>query len=235
MTSAGFRFKQFTVHQDRCAMKVGTDGVALGAWAPVEAVRRILDIGTGTGLIALMLAQRAAQAEQIVAVELDADAAAQAAENVAASPWANRIRVVHSPIQQFVDEPFDLIVSNPPYFSHGQTFSDLSRQQARHTSQLLHVELLDHACRLLAPRGRIALILPVREAEMLQQVAREKSLYLNCCQRIIPKKNKEPNRFLLLFSRENACYEAEDLVINADDGGYSETYREMVRAFYLKL
>lgn len=216
-------------------MKVGTDGVALGAWVPVTGVTRILDIGTGTGLIALMLAQRSVADCQIVAVELDPDAAAQAAENVARSPWSTRIEVVTAAVQQLDTEPFDLIVSNPPYFVHGQSFSCAARQQARHTSSLSHEELLEHGSRLLAPNGRIALVLPIAAAEQVMLLAEQSGLGVELAQRLIPTAKKEPNRFLLLLSRGNGRLFADDIVICSDDGSYSDIYGEMVRDFYLKL
>lgn len=216
-------------------MKVGTDGVALGAWAPVTGVRRILDIGTGTGLIALMLAQRSEPACEIVAIELDHDAARQAAENVASSPWDQQIRVVESALQQYQSEPFDLIVSNPPYFPHGQSFASLARQNARHTAMLTHQELLIHALRLLAPNGNIALILPVKEAQMLMEMAAIHGLFVAALQRLIPRPSLAPNRFLLLLSRTNGCHIADDLVIYSANGVYSESYGELVKDFYLKL
>ncbi|MGL4204635.1 MAG: tRNA1(Val) (adenine(37)-N6)-methyltransferase [Aeromonadaceae bacterium] len=235
MAGGSFTFKQFVVRQDRCAMKVGTDGVALGAWAPVAGVRRILDIGTGSGLIALMLAQRTGAECQIVAVELDGAAAEQAAENVAASPWAERISVVAGALQQLNSAPFDLVVSNPPYFPPGQQFDSPMRQQARHTSTLDHSELLTHALRLLAPNGRIALILPVTQAKALIGIAEQMDLFLLECQRLIPVPGKAANRFLLLFSRDKSSCITNDLVISTDGKRYSEIYGGMVREFYLKL
>lgn len=216
-------------------MKVGTDGVALGAWVPVTGVTRILDIGTGTGLIALMLAQRSAADCQIVAVELDPHAAAQAAENVARSPWSARIEVVTAAVQQLDAEPFDLIVSNPPFFKHGQTLPSATRQQARHTSSLGHEELLEHGLRLLAPNGRIALVLPIAAAEQVMLLAEQLGLGVEFAQRLIPTPQKEPNRFLLLLGRCNGRVFADDIVICSDDGSYADIYGEMVRDFYLKL
>jgi tRNA1Val (adenine37-N6)-methyltransferase len=230
-----FSFKQFSLAQDRCAMKVGTDGVALGAWTPVAGVRRILDIGTGTGLIALMLAQRSEPQCQIVAVELDADAAAQAAENVAHSPWSQRIQVVAAAIQDLQAEPFDLIVSNPPFFVHGQPFACSARQQARHTSTLSHVELLQHALRLMTPSGRMALVLPIGEAERFMDLAAQSGLGVELGQRLIPRPGKDSNRFLLLLSRCNGRNIANDIVICSESGDYSDIYGGMVRDFYLKL
>lgn len=216
-------------------MKVGTDGVALGAWVPVDGVRRILDIGTGTGLIALMLAQRTSADCQIVAVELDHDAAAQAAENVAKSRWSQRIQVVESAVQMVQADPFELIVSNPPYFHHGQPFASPSRQKARHTSSLSHQELLEHSIRLLAPDGKLAFILPVNEAYLMIKQAELYGFYVEQLQRLIPRSGLAPNRFLLLLSRHKHCVSDGCIVVCADDGGYSEAYAGMVRDFYLKL
>jgi len=134
--SSGFTFKQFHIDHDRCAMKVGTDGILLGAWAPVADARRVLDIGTGSGLIALMLAQRSTNDCRIDGVELDKDAAEQARDNVAASPWASRVTIIENAIQDYQAVPYDLIVSNPPYFLAGQVFSDPARALARHTGAL---------------------------------------------------------------------------------------------------
>ena len=216
-------------------MKVGTDGVALGAWVPVDGGRRILDIGTGTGLIALMLAQRSSPDCQIVAVELDHDAAGQAAENVANSRWSQRIQVVESAVQTLQAEPFDLIVSNPPYFPHGQSFASPSRQQARHTSSLSHQDLLEHSIRLLAPNGKIAFILPVNEAHLMIGQAERYGLHVEQLQRLIPRPAMVPNRFLLLLSRDKCHQVNGDIVVCAENGAYSEAYAGMVRDFYLKL
>ncbi|PTT52789.1 tRNA1(Val) (adenine(37)-N6)-methyltransferase, partial [Aeromonas sp. HMWF014] len=131
--NSGFTFKQFHIEHDRCAMKVGTDGILLGAWAPVANASRVLDIGTGSGLIALMLAQRSRSDCLIDGVELDRDAATQARANVAASPWTSRVNIVENAIQDYRAPPYDLIVSNPPYFVAGQSFSDPARALARHT------------------------------------------------------------------------------------------------------
>src|SRR5574344_2567439 len=133
MSNSYFRFKQFSVFQERCAMKVGTDGVLLGAWAKVDAANRILDIGTGTGLVALMLAQRSTA--MITAVEIDEEAAIQAEENFCQSPWANRFEVVNSDITSYeTDALFDVIVSNPPYFVDSLQCPDGQRSLARHLS-----------------------------------------------------------------------------------------------------
>ena len=163
-----FRFKHFSVEQNRCAMKVGTDGVLLGAWVPVrDTDRRVLDIGTGTGLIALMLAQRTAGA-RITALDVDPACAEQARENADASPWGGRIETVCAPVQAFGAEPFDLIVSNPPFYDNSLPSPDAARTTARHTASLPFAELLDAVGRLLAPEGRP----PVPDAGVAVAVAR---------------------------------------------------------------
>ena len=154
-----FRFKRFTVHQDRCAMKVGTDGVLLGAWTPLRPTdRRLLDIGTGTGLIALMLAQRAPEAE---VTGIDIDDVSQARENAAASPWGGRLHFVQTPVQTFAPAGrFDRIVSNPPFFDATLPSPDAGRTTARHTVTLTFSELCDAVLRLLAsPQGTTAVVL----------------------------------------------------------------------------
>lgn len=157
-----FRFKQFAVRQDRCPMKVGTDGVLLGAWAEVRpGDRRMLDVGTGTGLIALMLAQRSAA--WITAVDIDVECATQAAENFAASPWADRLDAVSVAVQRYDPvEKFDLIVSNPPYYVDSLLSPDEGRNTARHAAGLPFGELAAAVVRLLSPGGRFALVLPPR-------------------------------------------------------------------------
>ena len=160
-----FRFKQFAVRQDRCPMKVGTDGVLLGAWAEVRpGDRRMLDVGTGTGLIALMLAQRSAA--WITAVDIDVECATQAAENFAASPWADRLDAVSVAVQRYDPvEKFDLIVSNPPYYVDSLLSPDEGRNTARHAAGLPFGELAAAVVRLLSPGGRFALVLPPVEMQ----------------------------------------------------------------------
>ena len=167
-----FRFKQFAVRQDRCPMKVGTDGVLLGAWAPVlPSDRRVLDIGTGTGLIALMMAQRMPQA-RIAGVDIDD--VSQARENADASPWGARLEFHRCPVQEFAaGGAFDLIVSNPPYFVGSLTCPDAGRTAARHAVHLPFEALRDAVLRLLAPGGRFALILPSSETERFLAVCRD--------------------------------------------------------------
>ncbi|MBZ6065688.1 tRNA1(Val) (adenine(37)-N6)-methyltransferase [Aeromonas schubertii] len=235
MASPGFTFKQFHVAHDRCAMKVGTDGVLLGAWAPVAGARRILDIGSGTALVALMLAQRSAPESHIDAVEIDSAAAAQARENIASSPWPEKIHLHEGAIQTFDGGPFDLIVSNPPYFVNGQSFSDPARAQARHTGSLDQQDLLVACRRLLAPNGLVALVLPRMEGERLRDLAAQYDLHCVCNEVVITREGKEANRVLLLLSREfNQC-KVGQIVIHSADGAYSDRYVQLASPFYLKM
>lgn len=152
----GFTFKQFFVAHDRCAMKVGTDGILLGAWAPIAQVKRVLDIGAGSGLLALMLAQRTGEAVIVDAVELDEEAAEQARENAADSPWAERLQIHQADIQQWQPQQtrrYELIVSNPPFFAEGVPCATSQREQARYTSSLDHATLLTCAAELITEEG----------------------------------------------------------------------------------
>ncbi len=245
----GFSFKQFHVDHDTCAMKVGTDGILLGAWADLggrhDGPLLILDIGTGTGLISLMLAQRADAEVDITAIDIAADACRQARLNIAQSPWPDMIQVIHTPLQdfrkQYSDNPqFDLIVSNPPYFVHGQLFDDPARQLARHTSTLNHRELIEYALPLLAPQGRIALILPYDAGRELITYCRSldnDSAYSPGLRSVNVKTTprKAYSRMLLEISRESRPYQESELIIHTPTGAYSEAYIALTRDFYLNM
>ena len=157
MANSFFKFQQFTVRQEHCAMKVGTDGTLLGAWA--NGGRSVLDIGTGTGLIALMMAQRFPEA-RVTAIDIDQAACLQAHDNVAASPFASRIQIVQADVADYEAEPFDVIVSNPPYFVESLTCPDYQRTTARHTASLTYQTLMCSAFRLLSDEGRFSVIIP---------------------------------------------------------------------------
>lgn len=233
--SRGFTFKQFHINHDRCAMKVGTDGILLGAWAPVEQARRVLDIGSGSGLIALMLAQRSRSDCHIDGVELDSDAVTQARENVAASPWADRVAIIESAVQGYQADPYDLIVSNPPYFVAGQSFSDPARAMARHTGALDSNALLAACDRLLAPNGEVALVLPTAMADEILCISADYDLHGICYTAVITREGKEANRVLLRLGRGlNRC-ERGDIVIHSADGAYSDRYIQLTSPFYLKM
>ena len=241
--STGFQFKQFFVKHDRCAMKVGTDGVLLGAWAPRSAIYRILDIGTGSGLIALMLAQRCTDA-QIDAIDIDADACAQAAGNFASSPWADHLHATHCSLQdwQMVNgkckngKLYDLIVSNPPYFVDSLKNPDAARSTARHNDTLPFGELVTISAKLLAPGGTLAIIVPAEVEELLQDLAAAHQL--QCSQRcyVHPKPGRPAKRVLLAWQRSSSEIReirTEQLTLENEQGGRSEAYRQLTRDFYL--
>jgi tRNA1Val (adenine37-N6)-methyltransferase len=230
-----FKFKEFVVAQDRCAMKVGTDGVLLGAWHEVRPGDSVLDIGTGTGLLALMCAQRCNTA-QVHAVEIDYAAFEQASENVAKCPWQHRIQVFHDSVQNFAEatsQRYNLIVSNPPFFSGG-TFSDShDRTSVRHTVKLPHGDLLQIARGLLSPDGRLAVILPYLEGLRFVELAKTYRLHCTKMVEVIPRHEKKVERLLLQFELQLKTYENSMLSIHAADGSYSPEYLQLTRDFYL--
>ena len=230
---AGFRFKQFSVEQDDVAMKVGTDGVLLGAWAECEGARRILDIGTGTGVIALQMAQRNPTA-QVQAVEIDETAARRARANFDNSPWAERLEVEQTPVQEFYPaERFDLIISNPPYFVDSLLPPDAKRSTARHTHDLTFEELDRAVCRLLAESGRFALILPEPEFERYTE---QSQLHLVRRCNVHSVEGGAIKRVMGEFSIDKpAKIEIESLAIEVERRGeFSADYRALTKDFYLK-
>lgn len=238
MPNAWFQFKQFKIVQDKCAMKVGTDGVLLGAWAPVHGVESILDVGSGTGLIALMLAQRVPDAS-ITAVEIDKMACLQSMENIHQSPWSDRMEVVHDDFKQFSRRdmaPFDLIVSNPPYFVDSKPSFVEARNMARHTIHLNHKELVEGAVRLLKPRGQLAIVLPTENYQLFSDLALRSGLFELRRLNVYPTPQKPASRILSLWSRYLAhpC-EMEEMVLEENGRHkYSAEYLALTRDFYLK-
>lgn len=237
MANPYFQFKKFTVWHDKCAMKVGTDGVLLGAWADITHTRRILDIGTGTGLIALMLAQRS-QA-RVDAIDIDRDACLQACGNVKSSPFENRIQVYHTPLSQYVPEEnllYDLIVSNPPYFVDSLKCPDNKRRLARHTDTLPLLSLLHDSRHLLAADGRLALILPYDRKEALRESFRREGYFLSKETVVYSTPSGKPIRLLLELSlipvEQPVCSE---LTIELERHVYTEEFKQLVQDFYLKI
>jgi tRNA1Val (adenine37-N6)-methyltransferase len=231
-----FTFKQFEIFQDRCAMKVSTDSIVLGSWAPVQGCRRILDVGTGTGILALMLAQRTPHDVQIDAVELDPAATEQAEENVNQSPWRERIRVIHQNVLTYAAPRYDLIVTNPPYFLHGQILPDAARQRARHTGELDHQSLLAAVQRLLAPDGLFALILPVDVAGSFVSLAAGQDWHVQRRCAVETRRGKTPALMLLVLTRSDvAMTEEETLCLREADHRYSAEFTALADAFYLNM
>ena len=228
-----FQFQAFTVRQEHCAMKVGTDGTLLGAWARLpNPSGRVLDIGTGTGLIALMMAQRYPQAT-IVGIDVDANAVGEARTNVALSPFAERIDIRHTSAQQFQSAPFDAIVCNPPFYVDALESPDAGRTQARHASSLPFRDLFAAAFRLLAPDGEFSLICPT---ESLTQMEQEASLAGLMCSRHCAVKTverKPPRRHLLAYSRHPSATQQEVQCLDNGRGQRSEWYAALTEKFYL--
>lgn len=231
-----FQFKQFTVWHDKCAMKVGTDGVLLGAWASVENAERILDIGTGTGLVALMLAQRTAADVEIVALDIDEMGVEQARENVERSPWGGRIEVLHEDFNAFqTAEKFDIIVSNPPYFVDSLTSPDLQRNTARHNNSLTYAGLLKGVSEILADTGSFTIVIPTDVSELVKETAADYHLYVSRQLFVRTKPGANPKRTLLTFTfQEQACL-TEELLVELARHQYSEAYIALTRDYYLKM
>ncbi len=235
MSNAFFRFKQFTVWHDKCAMKVGTDGVLLGAWSEVADAKHILDVGTGTGVIALQLAQRNTDA-MITAIEIDETAARQAMDNVQQAPWADRIRVVCCDFQNFqTKETYDLIVSNPPYFMDTLKSPDKRRSLARHTIGLTYDFLFSRSAILLSRQGKLNLIFPPEVEKDVMDCARRYQLCPLHRTHVFTKPNKPCRRILLSLGRtEEDCVETE-LFIEQKSGEFTPEYIALTKDFYLKM
>lgn len=230
-----FQFKQFTIHQDRTPMKVGTDGVLLGAWAELENASTILDIGTGTGLLALMAAQRNSRA-QIDAIDIVASACQQAQENIHLSPWSTRIRVYQQALQSFHPSySYDCILCNPPFFEHSTPAPEPARSLARHSDPLPHHELIDHVVRLLLPAGSLQVILPVQEANRLILYAESKGLFPHRITHVHPTPEKAAKRLLIHFTFCRQSPEENKLIIELARHHYSQEYIALTRTFYLKM
>jgi tRNA1Val (adenine37-N6)-methyltransferase len=237
MSESSFRFKQFTVHQDRCAMKVGTDGILLGAWASAVEPCCCLDIGTGTGLIALMLAQRF-PAAFVDAVECESQAAQLAGENFRNSPWSDRLNLVEGRIQAFAPlKTYDLIVSNPPWFRRSLISGTAVKTLARHDESLPTHELFQAVHRLLTPSGTFCLIAPADDEEHLMTVAREQGLFPTRTCDVIPRPGRPAGRVLMAFESHAVASGVvrETLIVETDvRHQYTEEFRQLTRDFYLR-
>ncbi|MGL4684597.1 MAG: tRNA1(Val) (adenine(37)-N6)-methyltransferase [Hafnia alvei] len=218
-------------------MKVGTDSILLGAWADVSDITgKILDIGSGSGLLALMLAQRTTDSVQIDAVELDDNAALQATENFALSPWAGRVALHHCALQSFTAQTssrYDLIITNPPYYQPGVECRNPSRGTARYTSELSHQTLLKHARALASNKGKMAVVLPCDISADFMQLAAGEGWFLLRHPEVAEFANRAPHRALMLFGVEPASLQSDRLVIRDESNAYSDDFRELTNAFYL--
>lgn len=234
----GFACKQFFVAHDRCAMKVGTDGVLLGSWAPCENASHILDIGTGSGLVALMLAQRSQPDTLIDAVDIDADAAVQAAENFLASPWGNRMQVLHQDIGEFIrscpQACYDLIVSNPPYFAPAVACRDSARETARYTTSLDHPQLLRYAAQIITQDGLLCVVLPYTAGQDFIAAAGEQNWFLHTQIMVSDKPHTPFHRILIALSRCPVSALYRTMSIKTEEGSYSADFKSFITGFYLK-
>jgi len=236
MPNQTFVFKQFVINQDKCAMKVGTDAVLLGAWVNPNGAKNILDIGTGTGVIALMLAQKSNA--EIDAIDIDENSCMQAKENINLSSWKNRIDVIHSSAQEYSEraiKKYDLIVSNPPYFESSTKALGEKRTMARHNDMLPYCELLSSVLNLLDKKGKFCVILPFKEAEQLREMATGKKLFLTKMTRVKTRADKATDKRLLMqFEFEQKSFSENSVTIEKDERhDYSEEYKELTKDYYL--
>jgi tRNA1Val (adenine37-N6)-methyltransferase len=233
-----FTFKQFQVNQDRCAMKIGTDGVLLGGWTPlINNPYNVLDIGAGTGILSLMLAQRS-NAEQIDAIEIDEDAYEQCVENFEASPWGDKLFCFHAGLDEFVDEPedeYDLIISNPPFYTDDFKSDNASRDLARFEDALPFEELIEAAALLLSDNGIFSVIIPFKEEERFVSMCKELDLFPLKITRVKGTPTSEIKRSLLAFCRIEQTPLIDELIIEISRHNYTPEYIELTKEFYLKM
>jgi tRNA1Val (adenine37-N6)-methyltransferase len=230
-----FRFKQFSIRHEKSGMKVGTDGVLLGAWTDVNDAKQILDIGTGSGVIALMLAQRTNEQTHLDAIEIDTLAYEEAKENIEASPWREKIKIHLCAVQDFrVHKRYDLIVSNPPYFQNSFKPPDAKRVVARHTENLSFTDLLNAAEYLLAANGRLNVILPTTEGDYFEALAAAKNFTLTRKWSFRTRHEKPVERWLMEFSKHSKPTQTGEILLYNQGEEWSDEYRQLTRDFYLK-
>jgi len=237
MPNPYFRFKQFTVYHDQCAMKVGTDGVLLGVWADIKDAHSALDIGTGSGLIALMLAQRNSQLN-IHAIDIDEDAIKQTKENISHSPFSSRITHEQISLDNYVikaKSKYDLITSNPPFFDNSLKSPDRQRTIARHTDSLPVEQLIQQSSKLLSDNGKLSIIYPFEYKENLFFLAKKNNLYISRITNVYPTPNSLVKRVLIELSKQECYLEENNLIIEKERHIYSDEFSALAKDFYLKL
>lgn len=230
-----FRFKKFSIAQDKAAMKVGTDGVLLGAWSSVSNQLNILDIGTGTGLIALMLAQRNARAN-IHAIEIEKNAFEQAIVNFQNSPWSDRLTIDHTSLQEFKpNHQFDLIISNPPFFTEDYHSNYHDRNIARNSISLPFEKLLLFVSLYMTKKGSFEVVIPFSEESLFRSLANQFLLFPTHITRVKGSIDTPIKRSLIRFSFEEVDCEIDELVIEKSRHVYTEAYINLTKEFYLKM
>lgn len=243
MSNEPFHFKKFNINQDRCAMKIGTDGVLLGAWTSVnQNLFSILDIGAGTGLVSLMLAQRSNSVPIAIgiidAIEIDDNTFEQCTENFENSPWNDRLFCYHTSLEEFVeevDEKYDLIVSNPPFYSEDYKSKDKQRDLARFSDALPFQHLVDCVSKLLSNEGKFSVIIPFKEEANFIALASEVNLFTNSILRVKGNPNSEIKRSLLEFSFYKSEITINELIIETSRHKYTQDYINLTKDFYLKM
>jgi tRNA1Val (adenine37-N6)-methyltransferase len=230
-----FFFKKFKVEDGRSTMKVGTDAVLLGVVASVASARNILEIGTGCGVISLILAQRS-QA-RIDAIEIDQESVIQASANAVNSPWRERINIIHNSLQDYIRQPnekYDLVISNPPYFSRSLKSSDKKRNISRHDDSLSFAELIEGSSELMLPGASLWVILPAKEGGKFNEIAGKYGLFVHYQLKIAHKTGNDYQRVILQL--KNILQERvveQTLTIKEEDDSFTETYIELTRDFYI--
>lgn len=236
MANTYFRFKQFTIHHDRCAMKVGTDGVLLGAWTNVENKKTALDVGSGSGLVSLMLAQRNKDLK-IDALEIDSSAAEQSIENIHDSPFAKQISVLCTDFIQFaenIEHKYDLIVSNPPFFENSLKSPQQQRTTARHNDSLLPETLIRLSAKLLTSRGTLVVIYPFDLFDKILEIAQTERFFITKTCTVYPTQTSKAKRILIEMSLDPASTEESKLTIEIERHVYTEAFQNLTREFYLE-
>ncbi|PWI32087.1 tRNA (adenosine(37)-N6)-methyltransferase TrmM [Vibrio albus] len=229
-----FHFKQFSIYGGLSGMPVSTDGVLLGGWSRFFGCNKILDIGTGTGLLALMCAQRFPQA-QITAIDIDQQAAKAADYNFRQSPWSEKLSVIHADINDVaITEMFDGIICNPPYFTSGIPAQQPRRAIARHTHSLSHTSLLNKCKEFITDDGGANFVLPLTEGKAFIRAAQDSGWHLTRLCRVRPTANKAAHRLLIELSKQNTGYAEEELIVH-NKQGYSEAFILLTKDFYLKM
>lgn len=228
-----FRFKHFNVVNDKSAMKVGTDGVLIGAWCDVASAQRILDVGTGCGLISLMIAQRNSYAS-ILGIDIDENAVEEASANFSKSPWSNRLSAMHADFNEYHDAiPLDLIVSNPPFFSNGVEAPGRQRNIARHATTLSLEQLITHSCHLLTVNGVLAIITPADVENEIRRSVVKCNMSIKRIARVVTVEGGQPKRLMWELVKGNSITQTEDLIIRTADNSYTQQYLNLTREFYL--
>ena len=238
MSNLPFKFKEFSINQDQCAMKIGTDSVLLGAWTSLE--KRpfsILDIGSGTGVLALMLAQRS-HAELIDAIEIDDNAYEQCVENFEQSPWSDRLFCYHASLEEFTDEiedKYDLIISNPPFYSEDYKSENNQRDLARFVDAMPFEHLLESVSKLLAEDGVFSVIIPFKEETSFIALASQMNLFVNKKLHLKGTPTSDIKRSLLEFSFQESDIKSNELIIETARHQYTQDYINLTKDFYLKM